>query len=202
MDVALGLGSKVETVLELGLALAEGDVSWGHLVTLAGALGGCPDGSGSCDGTGCATCSRGEWPRRYLRPPPGGHQGIPEEKWGSAASLPWIWPEHGDGRARAYPMVVCLEIKPRGDRPQGKGCPGLTETRAHLGIRGPWVRAVGKAQLRPGGQDTCLGPPGAQAVLGPDPHCWRLHSPRHTCCPVGHLEPQPPAKELCPEDRG
>lgn len=54
-------------------------------------------------------------------------------------------PEHSDGRARAYPMVLCLELKPQGDRPWGKGVSRSCRD------KGPWVRAMGKAQLRPRG---------------------------------------------------
>ena len=54
-------------------------------------------------------------------------------------------PEYSDGRARAYPMVLCLELKPQGDRPWGKGVSRSCRD------KGPWVRAMGKAQLRPRG---------------------------------------------------
>lgn len=110
-------------------------------------------------------------------------------------------PEHSDGRARAYPMVVCLEIKPRGDRPQGKGVSRPCRNKGTSGHKGPWVRAVGKAQLRPGGQDTCLGPPGAQAVLGPDPLLASSQPPSHLLS-CGASGAPASRKRVMPEDRG
>ena len=99
-------------------------------------------------------------------------------------------PEHSDGRARAYPMVLCLELKPQGDRPWGKGVSrGLAETRAPGS--GPWGRPSSGPEVR----TPAWGLPRHRLFWVQIP-CWRPNSPQHTCCPVRYLEAQPPVRGL------